>query len=127
MSDPRVCVIGAGSLSSRRIYPYIGLAGGRLVGVCDLVKSHAERNAGRFGGAAYDDWDVMLDREKPDGVIVCIGPEEHAMLATAVLRKGYPVYTEKPPAATSQQALTVARVARETGLLCTTAFKKRYA
>jgi predicted dehydrogenase len=127
MSDPRVCIIGAGSLSSRRIYPYIGLAGGRLVGVCDVVKSSAERNAGRFGGAAYADWEAMLEREKPDGVIVCIGPEEHAVVATAVLRKGYPVYTEKPPAATAEQALAVARVAHETGLLCTTAFKKRYA
>ena len=60
-------------------------------------------------------------------MIVCIGPEEHARVATAVLRKGYPVYTEKPPAETAEQALAVARVAHETGLLCTTAFKKRYA
>ena len=67
MSDPRVFIIGAGSLSSRRIYPYIGHAGGRLVGVCDLVKSNAERNAGRFGGTTYSSWEEMLDREKPDG------------------------------------------------------------
>jgi predicted dehydrogenase len=127
MTDPRVCIIGAGSLSSRRIYPYIGHAGGRLVGVCDLVESNAQRNAGRFGGTAYTNWEVMLDREKPDGVMVCIGPEEHAAVATSVLRKGYPIYTEKPPAASAAQALAVARVAHETGLLCTTAFKKRYA
>jgi predicted dehydrogenase len=127
VGDPRICIIGAGSLSSRRIYPYIGHAGGRLVGVCDLVEGNAQRNAGRFGGSAYTNWESMLDREKPDGVIVCIGPDEHAAVATSVLRKGYPVYTEKPPAATAAQALAVARVAKEAGLLCTTAFKKRYA
>jgi predicted dehydrogenase len=47
-------------------------------------------------------------------------------LAKQVLRLGYRVYTEKPPAMTAQDAFEVARVAQETGLLCTTAFKKRY-
>lgn len=36
------------------------------------------------------------------------------------------MYTEKPPAPSSAAALEVGRVAKETGLLCTTAFKKGY-
>ena len=126
MPDPRIAIIGAGNLSSRRIYPNIGAAGAQIVGVCDLDAEKAERNAGRFGGRPFDDLTVMLDTLKPDGVIVCIGPEAHAEIATRVLRLGYPVYTEKPPAASAKDALAVARVAAETGLLCTTAFKKRY-
>ncbi|HOR28529.1 MAG TPA: Gfo/Idh/MocA family oxidoreductase, partial [Candidatus Sumerlaeota bacterium] len=62
----------------------------------------------------------------PDGVIVCIGPRAHAELAPQVLAKGYPCYTEKPPAPTASEALGVARAAKAAGLLCTTAFKKRY-
>jgi predicted dehydrogenase len=126
MSDPRICIIGAGALSSRRIYPYIGTAGAELVGVCDLDTERAERNARRFGGTPYNDLEIMLADQKPDGVMICIGPDQHAELAKKVLRLGYPVYTEKPPAMTSQAAFEVARVAKETGLLCTTAFKKRY-
>lgn len=127
MNDPRVCIVGAGGLSTRRIYPNIGAAGGQIVGVCDLVREKAERNARRFGGRAYTDYETMLADEKPDAVIVCIGPEQHAALAMAVMKKGFPVYTEKPPAVTAADALAVARVSKETGLLCTTAFKKRYA
>ena len=126
MPDPRVCIVGAGRLSSRRIYPYIGAAGGQLVGVCDLDREKAEQNARRFGGAVYDDLEAMLAEQRPDGVIICVGPHGHAELAPRVLRLGYPVYTEKPPAPTAAEALAVARVARETGLLCMTAFKKRY-
>jgi predicted dehydrogenase len=126
MDDPRLCILGAGALSSRRIYPYIGAAGAALVGVCDLDRQKAERNARRFGGAVYTDLRAMLDAETPDGVIVCVGPEGHADLAPTVMRLGYPVYTEKPPAPTAEAALNVARVSEETGLLCTTAFKKRY-
>ncbi len=126
MSDPRVCIVGAGSLSTRRIYPYVGAAGGQLVGVCDLDRDKAERNARRFGGRVYTDMPAMLDAEGPDGVILCIGPDAHAELAPEVMRRGCPVYTEKPPAATAADALAVARVSAETGVLCTTAFKKRY-
>jgi predicted dehydrogenase len=69
----------------------------------------------------------MLEREEVDGVIVCIGPEMHARLALDLLKRGIPVYTEKPPAASAQQALEVARAAKASGTLCMTAFKKRYA
>lgn len=126
MSYPRVCVIGAGSLSTRRIYPNLGAAGAQLVGCCDLDQAKAERNAALWGGQAYRDWETMLSEQTPDGVIICIGPEQHPVLAQAVLQAGYPVYTEKPPAVSSADALATARVAKETGLLCVTAFKKRY-
>lgn len=122
----RVAVVGAGGLSSRRIYPCIGAAGAKLVGACDLDRAKAERNAALFGGTAYTDMDAMLDAEQPDAVIICIGPQAHAELAPVVLRRGIPVYTEKPPATTAADALAVARVAAQTGILCTTAFKKRY-
>ena len=127
MSDPRVCIVGAGSLATRRIYPYIGAAGGQLVGVCDLDRERAERNARRFGGTAYTDMEAMLDAEHPDAAIICIGPEQHAALAPVVLRRRIPVYTEKPPAPDAAGALEVARAARRAGVLCMTAFKKRYA
>lgn len=126
MNEPRICMVGAGTLSSRRIYPYLGAAGAQLVGVCDLDTTKAERNARLFGGQVYTDMEQMLAAQKPDGVIICVGPHLHARLATQALRLGYPVYTEKPPAMTAQETLEVARVASETGLLCTTAFKKRY-
>ena len=119
-------MVGAGNLSTKRIYPNIGAAGARLAGVCDLDAGKAERNARRWGGTVYTDMDEMIDSEKPDGVIICIGPEAHAELAPVVMRKGIPVYTEKPPAASAAAALDVARVSKETGVLCTTAFKKRY-
>jgi predicted dehydrogenase len=125
-NDPRIAIVGAGSLSTKRIYPYIGAAGAQLVGVCDLDTAKAERNARRFGGRPYTDMARMLAEQKPDGVIICIGPEAHARLAPVVMRMGVPVYTEKPPAESAAAALVVARVAKETGVLCTTAFKKRY-
>jgi predicted dehydrogenase len=126
MNELRVCLIGAGALSTRRIYPYLGAAGAVLAGACDLDAGKAEQNARRFGGQAYTDHRRMLAEQKPDAVIICIGPEQHAALAREILKLGFPVYTEKPPAPSAAAALEVARAARDAGQLCTTAFKKRY-
>jgi predicted dehydrogenase len=122
----RVCIVGAGSLSTKRIYPYIGAAGGRLVGVCDLDRDKASRNAARWGGEVYTDMATMLDAQTPDGVIICVGPEQHAQLARLSLDRRVPTYTEKPPALSAADAFETARLAADRGVLCTTAFKKRY-
>ncbi|MFO7956607.1 MAG: Gfo/Idh/MocA family oxidoreductase [Candidatus Brocadiia bacterium] len=126
MDIPRICIVGAGNLSSRRIHPNRAPAGARLVGVCDLDRQKAERNASLYGGRPYTDMEQMLDEQQPDCCIICIGPEQHPRLAPVVMRRGIPVYTEKPPAPSAAQALEVARVSKETGILCTIAFKKRY-
>ena len=128
MALPRIAIVGAGGLSTKRIYPNIGAAGAVLAAVCDLDENKAAANAERFGGqAVYTDMDDMLAKEALDGVIVCIGPEAHPVAAEKVMRAGLPVYTEKPPAATAVAARRMVDVSRETGMLCTTAFKKRYA
>ena len=61
MSEPRICMVGAGNLSTKRIYPNIGAAGARLAGVCDLDAGKAERNARSWGGTVYTDMDEMID------------------------------------------------------------------
>ena len=69
----------------------------------------------------------MLAKAEVDAVIVCIGPQDHARLAVEVMEAGLPVYTEKPPAVTADSARVVAETSRRTGLVCMTAFKKRFA
>ena len=125
---PRIGIVGAGSLSTKRIYPNIGKAGAVLAAVCDLDEQRARANAERFGGrAVYTDMDRMLAEAELDGVIICVGPAFHPVGAEKVMRAGLPVYTEKPPAATAADARRVLEVSRQTGQLCMTAFKKRYA
>lgn len=125
----RIGIVGAGNLSTRKIYPslkYIPEA--TLKAVCDLDEGKARRNAEKFGAEhVFTDIDDMLkSSDILDAVMICIGPQQHAELAPKVLKAGLPVYTEKPPSIDARGALEVARVARETGQLCMTAFKKRY-
>jgi predicted dehydrogenase len=126
MEYPRICIIGAGKHSTNRIYPYVSVAGGKIVGVCDLDFKKAKLNAERFGGSPYKNYEEMIEKEKPDGVIICINAEMHAKLAKEIMKKGFNVYVEKPPAPTSKDALEMAKISKETKKICATAFKKRY-
>lgn len=121
-------IVGAGGLSSKKIYPSLSYINEvELVAVCDLDVSKARRNAEKFGAKhVFTSIEKMLDEAELDAVIICIGPDQHAKLAPIVMKAGLPVYTEKPPSATSKDALAVAKISQETGKLCMTAFKKRY-
>ena len=128
MKTVKLGIIGAGGLSTKKIYPSLSyIPEVKLEAVCDLDENKAKRNAEKFGAnLVFTRMEQMLDEAELDAVIICIGPEQHAQLAPIVLKAGLPVYTEKPPAVNAEDALAVARVAEETGKLCMTAFKKRY-
>lgn len=128
MKKVKLGIIGAGSLSTKKIYPSLSyIPEVTLEAVCDLDEEKAKYNAEKFGAnLVFTDMEKMLDKAELDAAIICIGPEQHAKLAPVVLKAGLPVYTEKPPSVNAKGALAVVRVAEETGLLCMTAFKKRY-
>lgn len=128
MKKVKLGIIGAGGLSTKKIYPSLSyIPEVTLEAVCDLDENKAKRNAEKFGAnLVFTDMEKMLEKAELDAVIICIGPEQHSKLAPVVLKAGLPVYTEKPPSVDAAGALAVARVAEETGKLCMTAFKKRY-
>jgi predicted dehydrogenase len=124
----RLGIIGAGQLSSTRIYPCLHSLPVTLTAVCDLDESLAKRNARLFGAkAVYTDHLKMLDSGEIDAVIVAVGPKGHPGLAIDVMEAGLPVYTEKPPAVTASDAHAMLDASLRTGQICMTAFQKRFA
>jgi predicted dehydrogenase len=128
VSPVRLGVVGAGALSSRRIYPCLHSLPVSLAAVCDLDRARAEQAARWFGGeAVYTDYREMLAGAELDGVIVCVDPAQHHRLALDALRAGLPVYTEKPPAVRAADAFEMLAASRRAGTICMTGFKKRFA
>jgi predicted dehydrogenase len=130
MSDEiKLCMIGAGQHAGWNIYPHFPLLkGGRVVANADLNLEKAQQQARRVGIAnTYSDYQQMLAKEKPDGVIVCINSTMHARLAPELLDAGYHVYTEKPNCNTLAECVKVREAARRNKKICMTAYKKRFA
>ena len=125
---PRIVVVGCGRHATRNIIPSLRFADMDLVALADSDEEAASRCARRLGGLRYvTDYHELLDPKEVDGAIVVVHAALHHEIAAEALRAGLHVFTEKPPSMTSDESLAVARVARESGRICMTAFKKRYA
>ncbi len=125
----RLAFIGAGGFATASIYPNIHLVPQiDLIAVCDIVQEKAERNARNFGARrVYTDLEKMLDNEELDGVFV-IGPApQQYELAPHVLKRGIPVYVEKPSANTSAEARELAEIAEANDTWGQVGFMKRFA
>jgi UDP-N-acetylglucosamine 3-dehydrogenase len=122
-------MIGAGRHATQNLYPaFTFLQGASVTANAALSLSDAQNAARRHGiPASYTDWREMVSKEKPDGVLVCVGPDFHARTAMELMESGFHVFTEKPPATSLIQVREVAATSRRTGRICMTGFKKRFA
>jgi len=125
----RIAFVGAGNHATQSLYPNIAhLPEFDLIAVCDLDAEKAQYAARKFGAPAwYTDVETLLDREKPQGVCACGPPAMHVEVGRQVLRRGIPLFIEKPPGSTLAEAQSLADLARETKTWGMVAFMKRFA
>jgi predicted dehydrogenase len=90
--------------------------GGRLPAIAAAEKHYQEKTP-NHRCAGYEDFRVMLEKEKSLDAILCATPDHtHAYISILALRAGKHVYCEKPLTHNIWEAREVARVANETGL-----------
>lgn len=125
----RIAFVGAGVHATESLYPNFGMIPElELVAVCDLVTEKAERAARKYGASRwFSDLGQMLDTVEPDGVCVCGPAEMHLEVGSEVLRRGIPVFMEKPPGLAAAEALSLVETAREAGTWGMVGFMKRFA
>ena len=85
------------------------------------VKAEVERHYGEktpnFRCAEYEDFRVMLEKEKAVDAVLCATPDHlHAYVSVLAMRSGKHVYCEKPLTHNLWEARKVAQVAKETGV-----------
>jgi predicted dehydrogenase len=89
---------------------------GRLPLKAEVEKHHAGK-APNLKVAEYEDFRVMLDKEKAIDAILCATPDhQHAYACVAAMRQGKHVYCEKPLAHNVWEARLMSKVAKETGV-----------
>jgi predicted dehydrogenase len=94
---------------------YKGAAGRKPV--LDEVEKHYSEQTPSFRCAEYEDFRVMLEKEKGIDAILCATPDHnHAYVTITAMRLGKHVYCEKPLTHNVWEARQVAKVAQETGV-----------
>jgi predicted dehydrogenase len=90
--------------------------GGRLPVKAEIEKHYSEKTP-NFKVAEYEDFRVMLEKEKAIDAILCATPDhQHAYVCVTAMRQGKHVYCEKPLTHNVWEARLVSRVAKEAGV-----------
>jgi len=126
-----IATIGAGIHAEVNIYPSLAnhlLRDVEKVAVCDLDEEKAKKMAAIVGAKnTYVDFRRMVEKEKPDGVIICLNAKLHPQVVIECLQMGTHVLVEKPPALTVEEAKKMLAVSQSTGKIVMVAHQKRHA
>ena len=118
MDEIRVGVIGIGNMGTAHAATIAqgNIRGMKLTAVCDVNPARLEVCAERFPQAArFDSWPALLESGMADAVIVAVPHPMHAEVASAALRAGLHVLTEKPIDVSVSKAKMLCQAARESG------------
>ena len=115
MTPLRIAVLGAGLVGRRHIETIRALPDvAELIAVADPV---ADRTKFDLGGAAwFTDSDAMLDRARPEAVIIATPNTLHAPLGLEACARGVHFLVEKPVTATLEEAEALARAVEQSGV-----------
>jgi predicted dehydrogenase len=114
----RIAAVGLGNAISMFHIPAIGrTAGVELVGGTDLSPERCAAWERDTGTSAYSSIDELLERTRPDVVVVATPPDAHAASCLRAIEAGCHVFCEKPLVDTAAGADRIIEAARVAGRL----------
>ncbi len=114
MSGTRIAVVGVGYIGRDHIAAALANPKLRLSAVVDPAQAGAAL-AEEVGVAHFSDLNSLLERDRPDGVVLATPNQLHLEQASACMAAGIPILLEKPLAHSIDAAETLYAAARNCG------------
>lgn len=113
-SKLNLAVIGSGGRGMQNLK---GVASENIVTICDVDAKHRDHAATLFPDAKLiEDFREALDHPDLDGVVISTPDHMHAIPIVTALRKGLPVYCEKPLTHSIHEARIVSDLATQSAV-----------
>lgn len=113
----RFAVFGTGFWANYQIAAWNEVGGVELVALYNRTKAKAAAMAEKFNvPAVYDDYELLLEKERIDFADIITDVDSHAAITKAVARRGIPVICQKPMAPKLAMAQGMVDVCRENGV-----------
>jgi len=123
----RIALAGAGAFGIKHLDALTAIDGVTVTSVVSRRLEQAQEVADKYGAPhASTELDDALARDDVDAVILCTPTQLHAQQSIAALRAGKHVQVEIPLADSWADALEVARVQEETGLVAMVGHTRRF-
>ncbi len=122
----RIAVVGLAGVGAVHLSRISEMENVKLVGVCDIVPQVAKDMGNKYGVNAYISFEEMLDKVKPEGVIIATPPKSHFPLTKMAAERGIHVLVEKPMASTVEDCQKMIDVSRSNKITLMIGHKKRF-
>lgn len=101
----RVGIVGCGNIFTMHATSVSHLPCAELVGVCDIKKDRADRQAEKYLVKAYYDYRELIRKDLIDVVHICVPHYLHPVISKYALEQGVNVLCEKPMSIKLEDAL----------------------
>lgn len=122
----RVGLVGAGGIAGNHLQNLSENNHVNISAICDIVPENAEKQALRYGAAAYTDFDAMLQQEKLDALFVCVPPFAHGQIEEKAADRGIHLFVEKPVGLDMKTVRSKAEAIRRAGIIAGSGYCLRY-
>lgn len=113
----RAAVIGVGAMGRNHARLLGGMEGVELVGVADADLASAEAITSRYGGAPFADPEALLDRLRPEVVIIAVPTVDHLQVALQAIDRRIHLLVEKPLAFDVPEGEKIIAAAEQAGVV----------
>ncbi|HEY3612280.1 MAG TPA: Gfo/Idh/MocA family oxidoreductase, partial [Gaiellales bacterium] len=120
----RIGLIGCGWIAETHLESLKAL-GEEVACVCDPDPARLQWAVDATGAEAFADWQSLLERGRPDAVLVLTPPRLHREVTLAAFERGLPVYLEKPVARDLADAQAIVDAAERAGAVCAIGYQWR--
>ena len=122
----RVGVIGVGAMGRNHARVLHDLANVELAGMADQDAATAQQVGAATGTRGYESYQELLERERPQAVVVAVPSDAHHPVVLDALAAGCHVLVEKPIAATVEQADDLVKAASKAKKVLAVGHIERY-
>lgn len=123
----RIGWVGCGRHANEMLLPQLVRYPVQLAALCDVSAEALAQTSARYGiSRTYPDAAELIAAPGIDAIGMAVGPTQHEGFAQAALKRGLPVFIEKPPAANAAGAERIARAAETARKPVIVGFMKRY-
>ena len=120
----KIGVIGAGFMGELHASHYVANDAVELIGIADIVPERAQETAAKFHCEWYENSEYLT--EKVDAVSIAVPSTAHYDVAEMCLRRKVHVLIEKPLASSLQEAESIVKLAKSSGVTCMVGHQERF-
>ncbi len=122
----RVALIGAGKMGISHLAILGAHPGVQVVGVADTSKIVTDVLGKYSPFECFADYQKMLDKTKPDAVIVAAPTKFHGSIVKELLQKGMHVFVEKPFCLSVNEGAELVQLAKQKGVVTQVGYHNKF-